>query len=134
MDEAGLGRLAANPTGRVLVLNIWASWCAPCIEELPELGEVARAYPAAEVLLVNVDPLARLARHPAAAEAGLGSYFLDAEDAGSTLARAFPTWNQAIPFTVVVAADGRTVDQFFGRFERERLEAAIRLAGSITAP
>lgn len=134
VDEAGLGLLAANPTGRVLVLNVWASWCAPCVEELPELGEVARAHPAAEVLLVNVDPLERLARHPAAAQAGLGSYFLDAEDAGLSLARTFPTWNEAIPFTVVVAADGRVVDRFFGRFERERLETAIRVAGGATDP
>lgn len=134
VDEAGLRSLARNPTGRVLVLNVWASWCAPCVHELPELGELARVTPGVEFVLINVDPSEELARHPAALGTGLGGFFLDAEDSALTLARTFPTWNEAIPFTVVVTPDGRVSEAFFGRFERERLESAIREAAGATAP
>jgi thiol-disulfide isomerase/thioredoxin len=41
--------------GHVVVLNFWASWCAPCIEELPSLEELQRELPQVEVVAVSTD-------------------------------------------------------------------------------
>jgi len=43
----------ADLRGRVVVLNFWADWCAPCIEEIPELVKVASNF-GKQVLLVAV--------------------------------------------------------------------------------
>lgn len=41
--------------GRVVVLNFWASWCAPCIEELPSLEELQRDLPQVQIVAVSTD-------------------------------------------------------------------------------
>ena len=42
-------------SGRVVVLSLWATWCAPCIREMPSLDELAAKTPAVAVVPVNVD-------------------------------------------------------------------------------
>lgn len=41
--------------GRVVVLNLWATWCAPCIEELPSLLELQKKMPEVAVVAVSMD-------------------------------------------------------------------------------
>ncbi len=41
--------------GRVVLLNLWATWCAPCIEELPSLLELQKKMPEIEIVAVSID-------------------------------------------------------------------------------
>lgn len=54
IDEAGLKKLISERKGRVLLLNIWATWCAPCVAEFPDLVKLSQTYDSTEVEVVAV--------------------------------------------------------------------------------
>jgi thiol-disulfide isomerase/thioredoxin len=54
-DTAGKGHRLADYKGRWVVLNFWATWCVPCIQEIPEIADFARAYPRVAVIGVAMD-------------------------------------------------------------------------------
>ena len=81
-QETDLAGLLAASSGKPMLVNLWATWCAPCVAELPTLGGLARRYQGRlQVVTVNVDELsltqraetmlARARRRLAAVLAGL---------------------------------------------------------------
>src|SRR3954471_20555823 len=54
-DTQGQRHRLADYKGRYVVLNFWATWCVPCIQEIPEIAEFARAHKDVVVLGVAVD-------------------------------------------------------------------------------
>lgn len=58
-DSAGKAMKIADLKGKVVVMNIWATWCAPCKVEMPTLARLAKAYEGqpVEVVAVSIDSL-----------------------------------------------------------------------------
>jgi thiol-disulfide isomerase/thioredoxin len=56
-DEAGKPRRIADFKGRVVVMNVWATWCAPCVVEMPTLAKLQKAYAGkpVEVVAISID-------------------------------------------------------------------------------
>lgn len=54
LDEPGLERLITQRNGKILFLNVWATWCGPCREEFPDLIQLAREYSDANVEIVGL--------------------------------------------------------------------------------
>jgi len=54
IDQAGLKRLIGERSGKVLLLNIWATWCEPCIAEFPDLKKLSQTYDTAAVEVVAI--------------------------------------------------------------------------------
>jgi len=71
-DAEGRELTVADLPGEVVVVNLWATWCAPCVVEMPTLAKLARAYPGrVTVVPVSLDTVAKapearafIARHP----------------------------------------------------------------------
>ena len=113
-DEAGKPVHVADFAGNVVVMNLWATWCAPCKKEMPTLAKLAAAYQAqpVKVLAVSVDKDddLDLARADMAANPPLKLY----RDPGYKLAFGLIPKAQGFPTTVI--------------FDRHGLERA-RLSG-----
>ena len=54
IDKPGLKRLIRERNGKILLLNIWATWCAPCVAEFPDLVKLSQTYNTAEVEVVAI--------------------------------------------------------------------------------
>jgi thiol-disulfide isomerase/thioredoxin len=54
IDKKGLKTLIEERNGKVLLLNIWATWCAPCVAEFPDLVKLSRAYDTSQVEVVAI--------------------------------------------------------------------------------
>ena len=57
IDQAGLKKLIKERNGRLLFLNIWATWCAPCVAEFPDLIKLSQSYDTTslEVVAISAD-------------------------------------------------------------------------------
>ena len=54
VDAAGLRQKLAQQRGRVIVLNMWATWCPPCVHEFPDLVKLDRAYQKRGVVVIGL--------------------------------------------------------------------------------
>jgi thiol-disulfide isomerase/thioredoxin len=54
IDKKGLKTLVEERHGKILLLNIWATWCAPCVAEFPDLVKLSRAYDTSKVEVVAI--------------------------------------------------------------------------------
>ncbi len=102
------------------VVNLWASWCGPCREELPVVQEFARAH-GDEVSVIGIDYLDPQADQAAslAESSGLTYQLLQDPDGELDASSPFPTL-QGLPFWAFVDADGRVVHREFVVVESEQ--------------
>jgi thiol-disulfide isomerase/thioredoxin len=119
-DTRGAAHVLKDYRGKWLVLNVWATWCAPCIHEMPELQAFSRARGDAVVLGVAADgaDARRLTRF--AASLGV-SYPLVAGDP-ALLAR---LQVRAYPTTLVFNPQGKLAATREGRITRQDLDAIL---------
>lgn len=121
------------PTPKPRVVNFWATWCGPCIAELPMLRQFAADHPEVDLVLVNVDlPSVReshvvkfLQRYELAE---LRHLQLDDPDPAMALHRAVANWPDSIPVTQVIRPDGRVAKQFNGGVRESDLVSALAIA------
>jgi peroxiredoxin len=127
-DHAGQAYDLGQLRGKVVVLNFWATWCPPCIEEMPELAELHREIEARNgtVIGIGIDSAANVREF---AEKHRFPYPLVVAGIGGTeLARQFGNSIGALPFTAVFDSGGRIVERKLGRIRIDSLRAVVHRA------
>ena len=124
--DGGQWRLPDDFSGQPVLINIWASWCPPCVEEMPELDRFARAQGAdgIQVLGIALDEpeavRAFLAEVPVGYPQGIDTP--GRADAGVRLGNP----RGVMPYSVLVSADGRVLKQRIGPFEDGEIDGWAR--------
>ena len=113
---------AADLRGQPLLVNFWATWCPPCVEELPLLDQFYQSRRAQgwQLLGLAIDQpsavRAFLARRPLSFPIGLAGL------GGTELSRELGNSNGGLPFSVLFDRAGRLVERKLGRLHAEDLE------------
>jgi len=111
---------AASLHGKPLLLNFWASWCTPCVKELPDIERFAKEAPDWQVLALALDSAenvrAFLSRLPLQLPLGLAGL------TGFEMARMLGNAQGGLPFSVAFDARGEIVWRKLGPASPEELQ------------
>lgn len=125
-----LAKLRANPTGKFLVVNFWATWCGPCVGEFPDLQDTYRMYRSRGLAFITVsentpdekqDVIEFLRKEHAP-----GPNFLFSDSNVYTMQAAFdPNMPGAVPVTFLFSPTGDVLYQQVGDLDTLKLRRAI---------
>ena len=111
--------------GRPLVLNFWATWCGPCVEEMPELTALQKELQPkhVQILGIGIDNPASISAFAEKYKIGYPLYVAGME--GSELSRQLGNQAGGLPFTVLVDASGKIKKTYVGRLKMDALRRDI---------
>jgi peroxiredoxin len=145
IDAAGVAKLAKNDTNRLRLINVWATWCAPCVAEFPEFVSLSRRLGNRDFEFVSLslddpklEPQVRkfLENHHAVppgrlkrvlkAEGRDATNYLYTEASTDALVKALdPEWPGPLPHTVLIAPGGKIIYRHNGPVDSAELLAKI---------
>ena len=124
-DPEGNEQALAQWKGKVLVVNFWATWCAPCREEMPMFMRVQQARGPGGVQFVGiaVDSADKVRAY--ADELKLNYPTLIGGFGAMELSKTFGNTIMALPFTVIVDREGRVAHTQLGPLKEPQLDAIL---------
>jgi thiol-disulfide isomerase/thioredoxin len=124
-DLSGKTQRLSQWKGKPLLVNFWASWCAPCVQEMPELSELAAKDGGKHfnVIGIGIDSPANLVEFTRKAKVSYPLYV--GGMSGTDLSRELGNANGGLPFTVLIGADGQVRKTYLGRLKFDQLRADL---------
>lgn len=112
--------------GKILIINFWATWCPPCLKEIPEFVQLQQTYQDRNLQFIGIaieeqQPVAEYLEHTK-----LNYPILVAGDAGSSLSRQLGNIIGAVPFTVIVNPQGQIIHRHPGELSKNTLLQLIQ--------
>ncbi len=145
IDAKGVKSLVANDTGKLRLINLWASYCGPCLAEMPDLVEIGRQFEtrgfdmillslddtkaadsALKILKRNHAALPRMTGQSIAEEGRKTNNYLWADGDSDALAVVLDEkWNGSVPYTLIVAPGGKIVYRHSGEIDPDEIKRFI---------
>ncbi len=131
VSSAQLAEVLAEQTGKVVLVNFWASWCTPCLKEIPTLVDLAERYRdrGFELVPVSLDDPGDI---DVIVVPFLNRWFPDFVsytrldlDMDTVVSVVDSAWNEILPTSYVIGRDGSVVEQMQGGMTIDEFEAAI---------
>lgn len=130
IGEEALKKLLKNDSGKVRLVNVWATWCGPCVVEMPEFVNINRMYRNREFELVTIS-----ADKPDKKDKALGilkkmqasgkNYIWQSGDTYKLIEAIDPAWQGALPYTLLIAPGGKVVYRTQGAIEPLEMKKMI---------
>ncbi|HXA46916.1 MAG TPA: TlpA disulfide reductase family protein [Burkholderiaceae bacterium] len=113
--------------GKILLVNFWATWCTPCVQEMPELSKMQaeNKNPKLQIIGIGVDSAANIQEFSTKLKISYPLYVADT--AGSDLLRKFGDSAGGLPFSLLISPDGHVKKTYLGRLDIAQVKQDISL-------
>jgi thiol-disulfide isomerase/thioredoxin len=131
IDANGVREIMKNNSGKLRLVNIWATWCGPCVIEMPELVTINRMYRSSrpfEMVTISVDMPSKKAdviKFLKDKQVSCINYLFDSEDRtelGEVLEKG---WEGGIPYTIIIKPGGEVIYRHIGAIEPLEVKKVI---------
>ena len=122
--------LVANPTKNLRLVNVWATWCGPCVIEFPDLVKTHRMYRGRDFEAITIsadssDNGDRVLAFLKSQQASTTNLLFDGPDSDALAEAVDPKWSGALPTTILVAPGGQVIWRSEGAFDPLALRRAV---------
>jgi peroxiredoxin len=130
IDEQATARLARNEGDKLLLVNLWATWCGPCVSELPEIVALNRMYRKRKFQLVtisvdDIDKRDEALKVLKENKVAMTNYIVSSPDRDAFGNALDKDWPGPIPYTVLIAPGGKVIYRKTGAFDPLELKRTI---------
>lgn len=128
-----LRELLAAHRAKVVLVNFWATWCVPCLREIPDLQRLERELDARGFALVTISmdepgDIARVEAFRAGHFPQLATALRTTPDMDAIASVLDPAWNEILPTSWLVGRDGKVIRRVQGRRSYEEFRALVEKA------
>jgi thiol-disulfide isomerase/thioredoxin len=114
IDEEGIKDLLKNNSDKLRLINIWATWCGPCVTEFPSFVEINRMYRGRDFEFISIsadDPAnkEKALKFLQKQQASNKNYIYNNDDKYKMIEAVNPDWEGALPYTILVEPGGKIV-------------------------
>ena len=129
-DATGRRHALETFRGRYVLLNLWATWCAPCLREIPDLVRLEAELAPRGVALIGVsmdepDDGARVAEFRAKYFPAFPTWLRSERELDAIASVVDPAWNEVLPTTYLLGRDGKVARRVQGAKTHEEFRALI---------
>ena len=110
----GIKDLVKNNSDKLRVIDVWATWCGPCVAEFPDFVDINRMYRRRdfEFISISADEPAKRAKalkFLQQSEASNTNYIFNVDDKYKLIDAIDPKWQGALPYTMVIEPGGKII-------------------------
>lgn len=114
IDEAGIKNLLKNGSEKLRLINVWATWCGPCVSEFPDFVTINRMYRGRDFEFISIsadDPSQKdkVLKFLKGKQASNKNYLFSIDDKYKLIEAIDPNWQGALPYTILVEPGGKIV-------------------------
>jgi thiol-disulfide isomerase/thioredoxin len=130
IDESGVNQLMKNKSDKLKLINIWATWCGPCIIEYPEFIKIHRMYKDRDFEFISLSADKLESKEKALKflnnkNSAVKNYIFSGEEIYQLIEAVDPSWDGALPYTVLLEPGGEIVFKEMGTIEPLELKRKI---------
>jgi thiol-disulfide isomerase/thioredoxin len=130
IDLAGMEELLKNKSDKLRLINFWATWCLPCIEEFPELIEINRNFRkrSFEMVTVSMDVPAKneaVLKFLKKSYASTTNFHFSSDDKYALIDAVDKDWPGSLPYTIIVEPGGNILYKKLGVIDPSEVRKII---------
>ena len=126
----GIKSLIGNNSGKLRLINVWATWCGPCVAEFSEFITMNRMYRRRDFEFISIsaddlDNRDKVLKYLQSEQASATNYLFNTDDKYKLIEAIDPKWEGALPYTLIIEPGGKIVYAQQGQIEPAEVKKII---------